>query len=161
MAGFWTADVESRFFSGVATYRTRVEVKAEDVAGGVWLDFGAGRPWTADWPQPEVASRNGMRALVDAPVKEAAVVLVNGKRAGAVWCPPYRVSVTGLMKAGANLIEVQVANTAINHMAGRALPDYRLLNLRYGTRFEPQDMDKVKPVESGLMAWPKLVVEAR
>jgi hypothetical protein len=35
-------------------------------------------------------------------------------------------------------------------MAGRALPDYRLLNLRYGTRFEAQDMDKVAPVPSGL-----------
>jgi hypothetical protein len=39
-----------------------------------------------------------------------------------------------------------VANVAINHMAERALPDYRLLNLRYGNRFEPQDMDKVRPV---------------
>ena len=34
--------------------------------------------------------------------------------------------------------------------AGRYLPDYRLLNLRYGTRFEPQDMDKVRPVPAGL-----------
>jgi hypothetical protein len=25
-----------------------------------------------------------------------------------------------------------------------------LLNLRYGTRFEPQDMDKVQPVPAGL-----------
>jgi hypothetical protein len=32
------------------------------------------------------------------------------------------------------------------------LPDYRLLNLRYGTRFEPQDMDEIRPVPSGLLA---------
>jgi hypothetical protein len=36
-------------------------------------------------------------------------------------------------------------------MANRALPDYRLLNLRYGTRFEPQDMDHVRAMPSGLL----------
>ena len=36
-------------------------------------------------------------------------------------------------------------------MAGHALPDYRLLNLRYGERFQPQDMDSVQPVPSGLI----------
>ena len=36
-------------------------------------------------------------------------------------------------------------------MAGRRLPDYRLLNLRYGERFQAQDMDKVKPIPSGLL----------
>ena len=42
-------------------------------------------------------------------------------------------------------------------MAGRALPDYKLLNLRYGTRFEPQDMDKVQPVPAGLFGPIRLV----
>jgi len=36
-------------------------------------------------------------------------------------------------------------------MAGHALPDYKLLNLRYGERFQPQDMDKVQPIPSGLI----------
>jgi hypothetical protein len=84
-------------------------------------------------------------------LKEAAVVYVNEKRAGSVWCPPYRVDVTGLMKSGDNKIRILVANTAINNMAGKPLPDYRQLNQRYGTRFEPQDMDKIKPVASGLL----------
>jgi hypothetical protein len=78
------------------------------------------------------------------------VVFVNGLRAGSVWCPPYDVDVTALLRPGPNRIRIEVANLAINHMAGRALPDYRLLNLRYGTRFEPQDMDKVQPVPAGL-----------
>jgi hypothetical protein len=43
-----------------------------------------------------------------------------------------------------------VANLALNHMAGRALPNYRLLNLRYGVRFQDQDMDKVQPIPAGL-----------
>ena len=50
-----------------------------------------------------------------------------------------------------NRVRIEVANLAVNAMAGRALPNYRLLNLRYGTRFEPQDMDKVQPVDAGLL----------
>ncbi len=74
-----------------------------------------------------------------------------------MWCPPYSVDLTGRLRAGANTVRIEVANLGINHMAGRALPDYRLLNLRYGTRFEPQDMDKVQPVPSGLLGPIRLV----
>jgi hypothetical protein len=42
-------------------------------------------------------------------------------------------------------------------MAARALPDYRLLNLRYGVRFEPQDMDKVQAVPAGLLGPIRLI----
>jgi hypothetical protein len=42
-------------------------------------------------------------------------------------------------------------------MAGRALPDYKLLNLRYGARFDPQDMDKVQAVPAGLVGPIRLV----
>ena len=31
-----------------------------------------------------------MQTWLDGPVREAAVVYVNGKRAGSVWCPPYQ-----------------------------------------------------------------------
>lgn len=54
------------------------------------------------------------------------------------------------MKAGENRLKIIVANTAINHMAGRNLPNYKLLNLRYGERFQPQEMEKVMPYPSGL-----------
>jgi hypothetical protein len=94
---------------------------------------------------------HGIHAKLEGPVREAAVVWVNGRRAGSVWCPPYHIDVTEFLKSGENSLRIVVANTAINHMAGRALPDYRLLNLRYGERFQPQDMDKVQPVASGLL----------
>ena len=42
-------------------------------------------------------------------------------------------------------------------MAGRALPDYKLLNLRYGVRFEAQDMDKIQVTPSGLMGGLRLI----
>jgi hypothetical protein len=92
-----------------------------------------------------------MRALLDGPVREAAVVTVNGRHAGSVWCPPYSIDVTDYLKGGENKLRITVGNTAINYMAGHALPDYRLLNLRYGERFQPQDMDKIQPVPSGLL----------
>ena len=50
-----------------------------------------------------------------------------------------------------------VANLAINEMAGRPLSDYRLLNLRYGERFVPQDMQDVKPLPSGIVGTVRLV----
>ncbi len=143
----WTDDPETRYFSGVAHYERPLDVPASMLQPGdsVWLDFGELRAVT---PDPAPARR---RAWVEAPVREAAVVLVNGRRAGAIWCPPYRVDVTHLVHAGRNTLQVEVGNLALNHMAGHALPDYRLLNLRYGTRFEPQDMDKVRPVTAGLL----------
>ena len=98
-----------------------------------------------------------MRAWYEGPIREAAVVFVNDKRAGAVWCPPYSIDVTGMLRPGANKIRVLVANTAMNYMAGHSLPDYRLLNLRYGERFQPQDMDKVQAIPSGLLGPIRLI----
>jgi hypothetical protein len=76
---------------------------------------------------------------------------VNGARAGSVWCPPYSIDVKPLVRPGRNSLRIVVGNLAVNYMAGRPLPDYKLLNLRYGVRFEPQDMDKIQPVPAGLL----------
>jgi hypothetical protein len=54
---------------------------------------------------------------------------------------------------------VVVANTAINYLAGRRLPDYKLLNLRYGERFQPQDMDNLQPIPSGLLGTIRLIAQ--
>jgi hypothetical protein len=141
----WTGDERTRYFSGVATYSRQVEVPAEAKGVRVVLDFGEAKAATG------APARSGMRAWLDAPVREAAVVKVNGKRAGSLWCPPYRIDISPFIRSGMNRLEIEVANVALNHMAGRRLPDYRLLNLRYGVRFEPQDMDKVQPIPSGLL----------
>ena len=153
----WTEDDTRRYFSGVATYEREVRVPESLVRSGigVQLDFGAARAIP-----PEELER-GMRAWLDAPVREAAVVWINGARVGSVWCPPYALDVSQALHAGRNQIRIEVANLAINAMAGRALPSYRLLNARYGTRFEPQDMDKVRPEPSGLLGDIRLVPFAR
>jgi hypothetical protein len=149
----WTDDEATRFFSGVAGYEKAVEVPVAMLRSGlsVQLDLGAPKAIEVGGPRARV------QAWVDAPVRDAAVVFVNGQRAGSAWCPPYSVDVTTFLSPGPNLIRIEVANLAINHMAGHALPDYKLLNLRYGTRFEPQDMDRVQPVPAGLFGPIRLV----
>jgi hypothetical protein len=76
---------------------------------------------------------------------------VNGKPAGTLWTAPWRIDVTGLLHPGENRIEVTVMNGALNALAGRPLPDRRLLTLRYGERFQDQDQDKIAPAPSGLL----------
>lgn len=151
----WTEDASTRYFSGVARYAKDVELSADQLrARRLVLDFGEGTPLSAT---PKVPA--GMRAMLDSPVREAAQVYVNGKRAGAVWHPPYALDVTGLLHAGRNHIEVQVGNLGLNALAGHGLPDYRLLNARYGERFKPQDTELIAPQPSGMLGPVKLMGE--
>jgi hypothetical protein len=150
----WIDDESTRWFSGVAVYEKNFSVPDGMLQTGLplRLDFGAGNALT------EVPGRsNGLQSWLEGPVREAAVVYVNGQRAGSVWCPPYCVDVTGLLRRGENKLRILVGNTAVNSMAGKSMPDYRLLNLRYGTRFEPQDMNKLRPETSGLLGPIRLV----
>ncbi len=152
----WTDDAETRFYSGQATYEKTFAIEGNQLRPGVawFLSFGEGKR------VPEVPQNQpGMRAWLDSPVREAAVVAVNGRRAGSVWRPPYRVEVTGLLRPGSNKLEVTVGNLAINRLAGEPAPDYAPLDRRYGKRFEPQDMDNLRPLPSGLLA-PVLLVSA-
>ncbi|HEX5000735.1 MAG TPA: glycosyl hydrolase [Terriglobia bacterium] len=153
----WTDDPETRFFSGVATYEKTIGVPDRMLRDGaeVRLDFGDARP--ADAEAPRAASVNGMRTAIEAPVRDAAVVYINGRRAGSVWRPPYSVDVTGLLQPGLNQVRIDVANTAMNDMAGHPLPDYRQLNQRYGERFQVQDLQRVRPLPSGLLGVIRLV----
>jgi len=151
----WTSIEGGKYYSGTATYKRSVEIP-ENVAraGRVLLDFGAG---TAI-PQTQL-QQAGMRAWYDAPLRDAALVYVNGKLAGAVWHPPYILDIAPFLHAGANDLRIVVANTDINELAGRAAPDYRLLNLRYGERFTPQDTQNLAPQPSGILGPLRLISE--
>jgi hypothetical protein len=149
----WSADEDTKYFSGVGEYEKRFNVGAGFFRGDsrFEIDFGEGTPL-------EVATtRNGMRTWYDPPVRESAVVYLNGSRVGSLWAPPYRLDVTKFLRAGENELKIQVGNTALNYMAGRRLPDYRLLNLRYGERFQAQDMDKIAPLPSGILGTVRIV----
>ncbi|HTR40825.1 MAG TPA: glycosyl hydrolase [Pseudomonadales bacterium] len=153
----WTTLKDEVNFSGVATYEKTVTVAPEMLQTGLSLalDFGQGKP-TQD-------EGHGVRADLDAPVREAAIVYVNGQRASSLWCPPYSIDVTGKLHAGENQIRVEVANLAINYMASIRFPnyDYRGLTREYGNRFQPQNLDEIQPLPSGLLGPVRLVASAR
>jgi hypothetical protein len=143
----WSDDDATKYFSGIASYEKSFDISNEFLRSGkvIALDLGESTELPVQTP------RNGMQTYLDPPVREAAVIYVNGQRAGSLWCPPYRLDVTSLLRPGKNSLRIVVANTALNYMAGHKLPDYKLLNLRYGERFQAQDMDKIQPLPSGLI----------
>ena len=149
----WTDDEATRYYSGQAAYERAVTVPAGMLSGRVFLTLGEGTPAAAE----ERRSGSGMRALLESAVHEAAVVYINGKRAGSVWCPPYELDVTSLLHTGDNTVRMVVANLALNEMAKGPLPDYKALNAKYGERFQAQDMNLVKPEPAGLLGPIRLV----
>ena len=158
----WAADPARRFFSGTATYRLTVTPPAafRSAAGRVYLDFGEAKPIERE-PLPGGTLRgNSFAALVAPPIREAAMIFVNDRRAGSLWAPPYRVDVTDLLRDGANEIRVDVYNTAINQLAeGGRLPDMKPVVERYGLRTRLQDLDGLQPLPSGILSSPRLVLE--
>ena len=145
----WTEDRRLTYYSGTGTYTRTLDVDAAALAGKakLTLAFGAGTPV----PLPDPLPRFNMRAYLEGPVREVAQVYVNGQHAGSVWHPPYEVLIGPWLKPGKNQLRIDVANTAINELAGKARPSYRLLYQRYGTLFVPQDMDHLEPLPSGLL----------
>ncbi|HLH03619.1 MAG TPA: glycosyl hydrolase [Bryobacteraceae bacterium] len=150
----WTTLEDARFYSGEAVYAKAVTIPESFLRAGsrIVLDFGPGTP-----VEPPSGVALGMEALLDSPIREAAEVIVNGRRVGSVWHPPYEIDVTRHLHAGENTFVIRVGNLAINEMAGEAAPDYRLLDLRYGQRFEPQDMKNLRPLPAGILGPVRLV----
>jgi len=145
----WTDEEAFKYYSGTVTYEKTIELPATLKSGvPALLDFGEATPLRQPDPLPEFS----LRAYLEGPIREAAEVYVNGHKAGAVWRPPYTIEIASFLKAGKNDLRIIVGNTAINELAGHSLPDYRLLNDRYGERFVQQDMDHLQPLPSGLVA---------
>jgi hypothetical protein len=85
-------------YSGGVRYGTRFTLTADEAGGRVTVDLGR--------------------------VVATAEVHVNGKKAGVRVAPPWRVEVTGFLKAGENTLDVLVYNTLANHY--QTIPsDYR------------------------------------
>ncbi len=84
-----------KYYSGIATYRKTFNL-AQVPGGNTYLDLGV--------------------------VHDMARVRLNGKDLGVVWCAPWRVEVTGAIKAGDNQLEIEVVNRWANRMIGDKLP---------------------------------------
>jgi hypothetical protein len=94
----WTdvADEGVKYFSGVATYRNAFHLTEGEIAAGNRLYLDLGR------------------------VRFVAEVYVNGESLGILWKPPFRIDVTEAVRAGANRLVVEVANTWSNRLVGDA-----------------------------------------
>ena len=151
----WSDAPKTRFYSGLATYEKSFEIVIDPQESGTkfLLDFGTATPESLPSPPGE----HNMRAYVEAPIRDAAQVCVNGKLVGVLWHPPYRLDVTQYVHNGSNDVRVEVGNTAINELAGKPMPDFRLLWDRYGMRFVPQGMENLQPLPSGLLGPVRLV----
>jgi hypothetical protein len=167
----WIADPSTIHYSGEAVYSRDVTLVAApadvllEVAGGKALP---GSPNSQPehpvlgpdgLPNPLVTRTGpGMHAYYDPPIREAALVVINGQPAGALWHPPYRLNITKQLKPGMNHIEIHVFNTALN--AWSALPphDYKPLIAKYGDRFQMQDLNQVMPISSGILGTVRLVM---
>ena len=86
------ANPNIKYFSGTATYRKELRLDALRPGQRYVLDLGA--------------------------VHELASIKVNGRSLGVLWYPPFRMDVTGALKAGANMLEVRVTNTWANRLIG-------------------------------------------
>lgn len=151
----WTDGAAEKFYSGEVRYRTSFQAPAAKSGEHFVLRFADGKPLANTQPP----NANGMRAWYDAPIREAAIVYLNGKRVGSLWHPPYEMDLTKLMHAGENSIEIRVYNTAINELAGQPPRDYAALKAKYGDRFQMQDMDNLQPVPSGIFGPVRIVRE--
>jgi hypothetical protein len=80
-------------FAGVGTYSTEVHLDVQP-SGTALLDLGD--------------------------VGDIARVRVDGVDAGVVWTAPWQVDVTGLIRAGSNTVEVEVANAWMNRLIAEA-----------------------------------------
>ncbi len=171
----WTADPATRFYSGVAVYQRDFMLK-EPPAGSAYLEVTGGTPLAAPrlaapadptarlpgspLPNPLITGTGpGMRAWYDPPIREAAVVFINGHRAGALWHPPYKLEVGAWLTPGRNHVEIRVYNTALNAWAALPPRDYKPLIAKYGDRFQMQDLNKVQPVPSGLLGGIHLIAD--
>lgn len=146
-------------YSGSATYAVEVDLPATrravlDLGPTTALDEGGSPQRGMVGPAYRVASRG--------PVGEIAQVRVNGVDCGVAWAPPYRVDVTGAVRAGANTVEVVVHNAAANALSADPTigPLIRATEERYGRRFVMQQLDRaLDDVASGLLAVPTIAIE--
>jgi (4-O-methyl)-D-glucuronate---lignin esterase len=98
--GSWSdsSDPGVKYFSGVGTYTKTVQAPESWFKPGarLWLDLGD--------------------------VKNLAEIAVNGQPLGVVWKTPFRVDATSALKAGANILEIKVANLWVNRLVGDKQP---------------------------------------
>ena len=65
-------------------------------------------------------------------MSKMAHITLNGNDMGVIWAKPYRVEITEYLKAGDNILEIEVANTWSNRLKGDAVKEekYTYTNIK-------------------------------
>ena len=109
-----------KYFSGTAVYKTAFAFaghsKIQNLKSKIYLDLGT--------------------------VSETAKVTLNGKELGVVWCAPRRVDITGAIKTGENILEIEVVNNWPNRLIGDG-------KLPANQRRTKTNIDKYHPPKTG------------
>ena len=128
----WTdhPDEGVQHFSGTATYALTFTVPAE-------------------------ACQPGIRAMLDlGQVQVIAEPTLNGTALGTLWKPPFRIDVTDCLKAGTNVLRVQVTNLWPNRLIGdEAKPDYREWRGSSLKSWPPDALNGTPPPDTGRVTW--------
>ena len=65
-------------------------------------------------------------------VNDMAKVTLNGKEVGVIWCAPWHIDITEVLKEGENELEIEVANRWINRLLGdRQKPDANVRTVKF------------------------------
>lgn len=114
----WSLNADStiRYYSGTAVYSKEFKASAKDIRGRTWLDLGE--------------------------VNNIASVKLNGRECGVAWTAPYRVEITGALKKGNNLLEIEVTNTWANRILGdlRVPEEKRVVKTTAAIRIQEQPL---------------------
>jgi hypothetical protein len=123
-------EVGIRFYSGTAVYRKTFDAAKVSHGQRMYLDLGT--------------------------VKNLARVRLNGRDLGVVWCAPWRVEITGAVRARNNQLEIAVVNLWPNRLIGdQSVPAAQRLTW---TTWNPFTKDSPL-LESGLLGPVTLVTE--
>ena len=126
----WSKNIDSaiKYYSGIAIYKNHFNLAEKNLAQRILLNFDE--------------------------VKNMAVIKINGKYAGAIWCLPYQVDITDAIKKGDNEVTVEVVNTWINRLVG----DSRLPEANRKTWLSVNTFKPTQALEpSGLIGQVKLL----
>jgi hypothetical protein len=152
----WTEIEGLKYFSGRAVYQRQIDIPEAYLRPGRQMVLSLG-----DSTPIPIQNDTHYQAWLEAPVREAAEVYLNGRCVGTVWHPPYELDVTPFLHRGENELRIVVGNTAVNQMAGRTAPDRSALTARFGERFEDQGKELMQPPPSGLLGPIRLIPRAR
>jgi len=133
VTGPWSVSFEAGLGAPAGIQLQKLESWTDNPQEGVKY-FSGTATYTKTLLAPQAWFHEGAKVILDlGTVRDLAQVSVDGKALGILWKPPYTVDVTGILKPGANQLEVKVTNEWTNRQVGdRLFPEQRVLAPAFG-----------------------------